>query len=279
MVLQQIFTANKIGYTLLISALFLGQATANAEEKETLRLGINDGLAEPLSSFERQEKYKSFSEYISQALKKPVRFEVFQNLKQEGDPKKARFDIAFVKPSNAAALALRDKGSYLVASAKGDFFATFIVAKNSSIKTAADIKGKRIAMPAQISLMSHIGLATLRDLDIDPATQQINHTSYQEQAVYMVEQKLADVAVVGPTVAKKFEAKGGAAVFKSKIVPAWTVVAAPTMSNEDVEKLRTALLNMGNSDSGKSILAQIGVKEFTPGKKEDYLELLKWLRV
>lgn len=279
MILQQIFTAHKIGYALLLSTLILGQATANAEEKEILRLGINDGLAEPLSSFERQEKYKSFSEYISQALKKPVRFEVFQTLKQEGDPKKARFDIAFVKPSNAAALALRDKGSYLVASAKGDFFATFMVAKNSSLKKATDIKGKRITMPAQVSLMSYIGLATLRDLDIDPATQQISYTSYQEQAIYMVEQKLADIAVVGPVVAKEFEAKGGAVLFKSKIVPAWAVVAAPSMSKEDVEKLRIALMNMGNSTNGKTILMQIGVKEFVPGKKEDYLELLKWLRV
>lgn len=251
-----------------------------AAAEEALQLGINQGLSEPLSGYDRQERYQAFSDYISNALKRPVRFEVFQHVKgRPGDPKKARYDIAFVRPSSNAALALRDRGSQLIASAKGELNAYFIASDNNVIRSAADLRGKRIAMPAPSALVSHVGLASLRDLGMDPAEQKITHTNFQEQAVYMVEQKLADVAVVGPLVAKKMQAKGAVVVHKSKAVPTWALIAAPWTSQADVEKIRAAVIALSDSESGRKILRQIEVEGFQPAKRDQYLAMLDWLKI
>lgn len=248
--------------------------------QEALQLGINQGLSEPLTAYDRQERYQAFSDYISAALKRPVRFEVFQHVKgRPGDPKKARYDIAFVRPSSNAALALRDRGSQLIASAKGELNAYFITSDASAIKSAADLRGKHIAMPAPSALVSHVALASLRDLGIDPATQKITHTNFQEQAVYMVEQKLADVAVVGPLVAKKMQAKGAVTVLKSKAIPTWALIAAPWTSPADVEKIRAAVIALSESESGRKILRQIEVEGFQPAKRDTYLAMLDWLKI
>ncbi|TCV88198.1 ABC-type phosphate/phosphonate transport system substrate-binding protein [Sulfurirhabdus autotrophica] len=270
-----------IAFQLLITSLLVAfQPSAIAAENTPIRMGINHGLSEPLKSYDRQERYQTFSDYISEVLKRPVRFEVFQNLKRPtGDPKKARYDIAFVRPSNNVGLALRDKGSSLVASAKGDLNAYFFVSKDSPIKTPAEMKGKRFVMPAPTSLMSYIGLASLRDLGIDPTSQQISYTDFQEQGGFMVQQKLTDVSIVGPLVAKDMQAKGNVLIYKSKPVPSWAMVASPSISQVDVEKLRAALINLSNTEAGKKILHKIEVDAFEEGNKDQYIEMLKWLKI
>lgn len=184
-----------------------------------------------------------------------------------------------MRPSSNAALALRDRGSQLIASAKNELNAYFVVAGDASIKTAADLRGRRIAMPAPSALLSHVALASLRDMGLDPATQRISYTNFQEQAAYMVEQKLTDVAVVGPMVAKKMQAKGAVVVLKSKSIPTWALIAARWTSPADVEKIRAAVIALDDTESGRKILRQIEVVGFQPAKRDTYLAMLDWLKI
>lgn len=250
-----------------------------APNPQHIMFGINEGVASQQSFQALQDKYKGLSNIISEATQRPVRVEASQSFKSsETNLEKSRYDFMFVRPSNVAGVALRDNKYTLVAAAKGDFAAAFIVNKNSPLKKPDDIRGKRIGMSAPKSLMAEVGLATMRDMGMDPAKEQIQYARLQEVVAYMVEQNFVDVAVVAPPVAKQWEAKGNPVLFRSKPLPFWCLIASPNVPAEDVAKVRTALLALEGSPQGQELLAKIGVKGFTAGDPQAYLDLVKWLR-
>ena len=241
-------------------------------------LGINEGVAEQSQFNEMQDKYKGLADYLSKVLKKQVKVETSQSLKSSSaNLQKSRYDLMFCRPSNVAAKAMLEQKYTLVAMAKGDFTAAFIVNKDSPMKKPEDIKGKRIAFPAETSLMAKAGLATLRDMNIKPAKDQIIYAKFQDALAYMVKNKFADAAVVAPVVAKSWEKDGGRTLFNSKKLPFWSIIASPNMSPEDIEKTRKAVIALETSEEGKQILARMGVKGFAPGNQQDYTDMLKWL--
>jgi ABC-type phosphate/phosphonate transport system substrate-binding protein len=254
------------------------QGSAVAETRGALLLGINEGVAAQQSAPELQEKYKGLAAYLATVLKKPVHVESSQSMGGSANSlKNARYDLMYVRPSNVAAKAMRDNHYTLVATVKGEFTAAFIVNKDSPLKKPEDIRGLRIAMSEPKSLMAKAGLATLRDMGIDPKSQQIHSTRYQEAVGYMVQQKFADVGVVAPILAQGWEKKGGTVLFKSRKLPFWSVISAPGMSQEDGARVRQALINLETADAGRAILARMGVKGFVAGNQQDYLDMLKWL--
>jgi phosphonate transport system substrate-binding protein len=265
----------------LIATLFcfgtLLAGSVHAESKSLL-LGINEGLAEQAGFLEMQDKYKGLADYLGQVLKEPVRIESSQNLKSSASNlEKARYDLMFCRPSNVAASAMRDEKYSLVAMAKGQFTAVFIVNGQSPLKKPEDIHGKRIAMPAQTALMTKVGLAMMRDMKLDPARENIKYERYMDALAFMVDKKFSDVAVVAPIVAKDWQKKGGRVLFQSRVLPFWSIIASPNMSTEQIAKLRAALMNMENTDEGKKVLARIGVKGFVEGKQQAYFDMMKWI--
>lgn len=259
--------------------LLLWQGSAMARDKASILLGINDGISIQRYFGDLQHKYQGLANYLSQVLNKPVRFESSQSLKGSvSNLGKARYDLMFVKPSNVAAQAIRDDKYTLVAACKGKLNSVFIVTKNSSLKKPADIRGKRIAMPARQSLIAQAALATLRDLGIDPAKQNIHFARLQEAVVYMVQQNFVDVGAVNPPLSRAWVKKGGHILTESKNLPLWSIIASPNMKPDQVTKVRQALLTMGDTDAGKKVLAQIGIKGFIRGNANDYLNMLKWMR-
>lgn len=261
----------------LVLILAAWQNAAMASDTSVM-FGINEGLAEQSGFSEMQEKYKGLAEYLSQALKKKVVIESSQNLKSsEMNLEKGRYDLMFCRPSNVAAKAMRDQKYVLVASAKGEFSAFFIVNKDSPLKKPEDIQGKSIAMPTQTSLMAKAGIATLRDMKIDPAKMHIRYERYQDALAYTVKNKFTEAAVVAPIVAKQWEKQGGRTLFQSRKLPFWSMIASSNMSPESIAKVRTALIGMEQTEQGKKILQRIGVKGFVPGNPQEYLDLLKWI--
>ena len=262
----------------VVMLALIWQHSAIAETKGTLLLGVNEGVATQQSAPELQEKYHSLAVYLGTLLKKPVHVESSQTMTvSAASLKKARYDLMYVRPSNVAAKAMRDDKYTLVASVKGEFTGAFIVNKDSPLKKPEDIRGKRIAMSAPKSLMAKVGLATMRDMGIDPNSQQIQSARYQEAVNYMVQQKFADVGVVAPALAGEWEKKGGAVLFKSRKLPFWSVIAAPSMSEADVAKVREALIGLEGTEASKTIFPRMGVKGFVAGNQQDYLDMLKWL--
>jgi len=242
--------------------------------------GIAEGVAEQANFGELQDKYQPLADYLGRVLKSKVTLESSQNIASAtANLQKGRFDLMFCRPSNVSGKAIRDNKYQLVAMAKGDFTANFVARKDHPYKKPEDVLTKTIALPEANSLMAKVGLATLRDMGGEPKPEQLRFTRYQEAVTFMLEMKFADVGIVAPAQAKAWEKKGGVVFFKSKKLPFWSIIASPKMSRADVEKMQKALVEMEETDEGKKILAKIGVKGWTPGKAQDYIDMLTWLKI
>ena len=263
-----------------LPSLMLLTMVALPAHAENVLMGIAEGVAEQSSFSEMQDKYQPLADYLGRVIKTKVTLEPSQNIKSAIlNLQKERYDLLFCRPSNVSAKAIRDNQYQLVAMAKGDFAANFIVRKNHPFTKNTDIVQHTIAMPDQNSLMAKVGLATLRDMGAKPETMQIRYTRYQEAVNFMVENKFSDVGIVAPAQAKAWEKKDGVVLFKSKKLPFWSIIASPKLSKDDVARMQKALIDMENTDEGKKILAKIGVKGWVPGNPKDYVDMLNWLGV
>lgn len=258
-----------------MSLVAAGKAVA---QDDSLLFGVNEGVSEQQNFSELQEKYKGLAEVMSKALKRPVKVEASTNIGSSANSlKKERYDIMFSRPSNVAGKAIRDNHYQLVASAKNELTAKFIVNKSSPLKSAADVKDKKFVMPEKNALMTKVALATLRDMKMTPLPQNVHNARLQETVASMVESKFGDVGVVSPLISKDWEKNGGLVLFQSKKLPSWAVIAAPSLPQDDVAKIRTALVDLESTESGKQILQKINVKGFAPGNQADYVALVNWL--
>ena len=178
-----------------------------------------------------------------------------------------------------SAKAMRDQKYVLVAAAKGDAIAHFIVHKDSSLKQPSDLKGKSIVMPDEIAYPTWVGLAMLRDIGIGKGQADIRNFRSQEAVGYAVEQKLSDVGVVisYSKVAKDWTSKGHRFLWESKKLPFWSVIGSPKLTQEEIAKIREALIKLDQGEDGQKILKEIGVKGFVPGDQAAYLDMLKWV--
>lgn len=265
-----------IGSILVLVMWQVSTAYAN----NALLFGVNEGTSGSIGFLDRQDKYKGLADYLSAILKRPVLLESAQSLKSlNNNLNQARYGLLLVRPSHISAKAMRDQKYQLVASAKGDAITYFIVHKDSPLKKPQDIKGKSIAMPDTDAYPSHIAKAMLRDLGLDLSKENIRHFRSQEAVGYAVEQKLIDVGVVVSysKVAKEWEEKGGRFLWQSEKQPFWSVIAAPTMSAEDIAKVREALMKLDSTENGRAILERIGIKSFVTSDQNAYLAMLKWV--
>ena len=276
------FVAKRFTYAAFLAILagLSGEALA-LPEGNTLLLGVNEGTSGSANFFERQEKYKGLAEYLEHTLKKSVRLESAQNLSSlTANLKSSRYDLLFVRPSHISGKAMRDQNYTLVASAKGDAYTYFIVSNNSTVKRPSDIHGKRIAMPDPLAYPTRAGLAMLRDIGITPEKENIRYFSTQEAVGYAVEKNLIDVGVIVSysKVAKDWKTKGSPIALESKKLPFWSIIASPKISQNDIAKIRAALISLEDTENGKKIMESIGVKGFVAGNQQDYLDLLAWVK-
>lgn len=263
---------------LLVASAIASILMTGAVQADNLLFGIVEGVAEQSSFGDMQEKYRPLADYLAKVLKNKVTLEPSQNIKSAtGNLTKARYSLAYIRPSNITGHAILNNNYQLVAMAKGEFTANFIVRKDHSFKKPEDILAKPISMPEKGSLMARVGVATMRDMGGKPEKMQIKYSHYQEAVSYSVDNKFADVGVVAPGQGKAWEKKGGVTLFKSKKLPFWAIIASPKISKGDVSNMQKALIAMENTDEGKAILKKIGVNGWVAGNGQEYVDLVQWI--
>jgi ABC-type phosphate/phosphonate transport system substrate-binding protein len=255
-------------------------AAASAAGPAPLLFGVSEGTSGSIGFSELQDKYKPLADYLAKILKRPVLLESASDLKNlTKSLDSAHYGLLLVRPSHISAKAMRDQKYVLVAAAKGDAIAQFIVHKDSPLKQSADLKGKSIVMPDNMAYPTWIGLAMLRDIGIGRGQADIRNFRSQEAVGYAVEQKLSDVGVVisYSKVAKDWAGKGHRVLWESKKLPYWSVIGSPKLAPEEMSRIREALIKLDQGDEGQKILKGIGVKGFVPGDQAAYLDMLKWV--
>lgn len=262
----------------VLSATLVISTVAAAADVQVL--GVREGVAEQSSATDMQQRYKEFAEYVGTVTGRTTLLDASQDSRfMLKNMQSGKYAIMFVRPSGLAGRAIRENNYTLVAEAKDEMYAAIIVKKDSPLRSVQDLTGKRVAMADKSAFVTKVGLAYLRDAGVDPAKLQTQFTRYQDSAAFSVEQNVADAAIVAPPVAKAWEKKGGRILSRSKKVPSWAVLAAPSVPAAEVAKLRAALLSIESHAQGRKAIAAMGVSGFIQGTPESYVQMLTWIGV
>jgi phosphonate transport system substrate-binding protein len=262
---------------------FAATAQSKGAQEQRILFAVNEGAAGLQDASEIFLKYEEFMGFVSKALGKKVLFHLARDFKSlDAGMKNGTYQLVMVRPANFAAQAVRNYQYNLVVATKGGIAPHFIVRKDSALASLKDLRGLKVAMPEEHAYMALIARAMLREQGID-LKRDLEPTFHRDQAVigHAVEMGIVDVGIVASVskVAAEWDKKGGRTALKGETRIVMPVIASPSVSTEDVMKLRAALLNLEKSDDGKRLLKTIGSPGFEERRTQELIDLLSWLGV
>ena len=188
-----------------------------------------------------------------------------------------QFDFAYTNPYRTL-MAQKTQGYIpLVRDVARQLYGVLVVRKDSPIKSVHELDGKTIAFPAPnsmgASLMVRSDLKKLFNIKFNPLYSQSHNSSYLNVVL--------GKADAGGGVQKTFNRQDKNIKDKLRIlhettrVPPHPFSVHPRIPKQVAEKIKQALLDMGKTEEGRSLLAAIPVKQIGPATTGDYESLLK----
>jgi phosphonate transport system substrate-binding protein len=260
---------------------FAQKAASKAPEPQSrLVLAVNEGGAANADATETLFRYQEFADVVEKALRTQIVIVAVRDRnKLLAALKRHEYPLLLARPNDVPAQAIRDFGYQAIVSAKEPSRALFIVPKDSALKTISDVKGRTIVTPDQYSNIWRVANAMLRDAKINMAGEQVKAMRDQAAIGWSMENKFFDVAVVNSIsgVGRSWEKNGGRVIARSHELPNMPMIASPQISEDQVAKIRAALIALESNDGGKAILKKIGLTgfQYTPAKV--YVDFLDWL--
>lgn len=269
----------RTAFTALLCAVLTGVHAAPRE----LVFAVNEGVTYRILPAETRERYREFGELLAKALRRPVKVVPVDDYPTLRKSLEARdYDLAYVHPAHHSYRAIRDQGYQLLALTKGytEYKARFLMSKDAAFAQPEDIRGKAMVMPDPDSITAWMVRATLRDLGMNPAQEQLGTTRYQDGIPFMMENGFYEIGITAAgAVVKQWQSKGGKVLFESKPVPIKHMIVSPKVPKADVQKIRNFILGLENSKDGQAILEKIGFKGFVAPDVQQTDELTKWLGI
>jgi ABC-type phosphate/phosphonate transport system substrate-binding protein len=244
------------------------------------RLLINEAVTGETNSFLLTSRYRPLADYVSERApgRNPVSVETVVDIKRfvmlaQSQPQP---ELVFGKSVNQLAKLVRDHGYQPLVRRPDPYRAAFIVAKDSPVRTFADLgtQRARIVMPDEYAATTAVARAELRRQNVASVT--VIHTRYQEAVAQQIKNGFGQVGVVNPSTARKWAEEGGRILAETQPVVNWSVLASPGFSTEAIDQLRTALMAMNTQ--APAVLAGIGIKEWATADRKDYLALLDYTK-
>ena len=251
-----------------------------AHSASYLTFGVSEGTSGGLDHAQVIAKYEGLAQVLSKALGQKVNVVFVREFKAlESGMKDGRFDFVMARPSDYPARALRDDGYRFVASALPDGQCLIVVPKDSKITTLEGIRGQRIAMPEQVSYMSRLCRAEMRDNNVLPAKEQVKYVREQGAVTFYLHNKLVDVGALASYsgAAAKWMQDGQTVLYKGQPQPYFPMIASPKISAAQVAQVQRSLTELGNEDSGQAVLSTIGIQKFDTTSEQRLRKLLPFL--
>lgn len=265
----------------LLPLFLLAGAPGGALASEKIVLAVCEGTFSGASPAELVDRYRPIADVIGKALKSPIMISPVCDFKRLASGiQEGRFDLVMARPSDYTARAIRDSGYRPVAQVVPDVSCVYVVPKDSPLKTLADVKGKKVALPGKTSYMGQVCIAELRDNGCDAA----NKAQFvKEQSVVMYQLKEGNVDVGGMSSHSKavspqaLEKAGLRELGRSRPQPYFPVIAHKRLSDAQVDAVRKELVGLSDSPAGRATLAKSGLNGYAPGSEEKMRDLLTWL--
>lgn len=242
-------------------------ATFHSAVAQEAVLAVNEGVTYQ-NGGNIHDRYKPLLELLSRELKRPVRV---QNVDKYADFEKGlseeKFDLAFIHPAHIGLRAVKSGNYYGLCTAKGytDYRARVLVAKDSSLKSLEDLKGRKIGVPSMESITTVMFVANLRQMKFPEPEKSLTATRYQDAVPFMVEKGFVEAGVTGSgAVAKEWTSKGGRVLGETKPVPIKQFVVSKKINEADRARIQALMVGMADTEAGKAALSKIGMSGFQP---------------
>jgi ABC-type phosphate/phosphonate transport system substrate-binding protein len=246
-----------------------------------LVFAVNEGVTYRVPIEEVRGRYAAIAADLTKLLKQPVSVEPVGDYTslRKGLAEK-RFDLALVHPAHVSIEAMKNSGYQLVAVTKGfqNYTAQFLIRGDSPLTSLADLKGRKLGAPDEDSITSVMVRAVLRDAGLDTNQVSMVYTRYQDAVPFFVENNLTTAgATAANALVKAWVAKGGKVLAQSKPVPIKHIIASPSLSAEQVDKVRDYLVGLDSTDEGKKKLEPSKYTGFERYDEEAMLAIGVWL--
>ena len=263
----------------LCAALFAA-STAVRAQAQPLVFAVNEGITYRVSPLATVDRFSGIADDLGKLLKQPVKIQPVTDYKElAAGLADKRYDMAYVHPAHHSIRAMQNSGYSLVALTRGftEYKASFMVRKDSTVSSLADLKGKKIGGPDEDSITSVMMRATLRDAlgaEVLPTT----YVRLQDAVPFMVENHFVEAGVsASRAVVKSWLDKGGKVAHTSRPVPIKHLIASGKLSAEQRALLTDYFVALDQTEAGKKRLEAMYVPGFLVSDQAALLGLGKWL--
>jgi phosphonate transport system substrate-binding protein len=248
--------------------------------KETLILAVHPFLPQ----IELEKKFTPLAHYLSQKSGLEITLKIGSSYDEHIEYIGLnKVDIAYMGPVSYVKLvklfAKKPILAKLEVNGQSYFQGNIIVRKDSSIKSIADLKGKRIALGNMNSTMSFIvPHHLLHQASIFPKDK-IKHqllATHDDIALAVLSGDF-DAGAVKPATFKRYEKDGLKILTKTPKISEHLFVTSSKLPEKDIQNLQKILINMKNSSEGLAILQgiKVGISAMVSAKDSDYSNLQK----
>jgi len=192
---------------------------------------------------------------------------------------KQEYDIAFIHPAHIALAEVKAGRYQSVAWTSGytEYTVSLLAMPQEPFKELRDIKGRTLVSPDPDSITTAMVKAMLRTDGMGSQVKVIN-TRYQDAVPFYLENGFAQVgATAANAVVKQWTDKGGKVFAHSRSVPIKQFVASMKLSADERERIRDALVKLGDSDPGRRALTASGYKAFVAPNHDVEAASIAWL--
>ena len=260
-------------------------AETSAPDNPPKPLVLNVGLIPEQNLFDQKKRYEPLMDYLGQETGVTFKLHVLPRYGNLIDNfNKLGLDAAFFG-SFTGAMAIKKLGVVPLArpqfiGGRSTYYGMVFVRKGSGIRTAADLKGKRMVFVDRATTAGYLlPLAFFRKLGITNYSdwfQGYYFSGTHEDAILEVLNGYADIGAAKNTVfyrmanTDKRISENLEILATSPHVPANTLSVRRDLPDELKIRLQEKLLNMQQNMKGRTILEAFGAEKFLPTTQEDY---------
>jgi phosphonate transport system substrate-binding protein len=270
-------------------------ATGTGAQERELVFGVTEGVTYQATPKEIRDKFTPLAEYIGKATGRRVRIALVPAYNDvRAGLAKQEYDLVFIHPAHVAMAEIKGGRYKAVAWTSGftDYTVSLLISADGNLKSLDDLKGHTLVTPDPDSITAMMVRAMLRSANLPftsakpdgknakdiAASVRVISTRYQDAVPFYIENGFAQAgATAAKSVVKSWTDKGGKILVQSRAVPIKQLLVSNAMPAEEQERIRTALLGIGQSKPGRDALDAIGYKGFVATNPEVEVSTIAWL--
>lgn len=276
-----------LNYYLICLCLYISvnshaQTTSeNNEKKVPLRLGLLPHLSTQLLL----QKYNPLINHLQVELQRPVLFNTAPTFRTFIERvKKGDFDIYLTAPSMAA-YHEKHNNHWRLAKFSEKTQGVIIVADKSNYKEIDDLKGKTIATPDILAVVTALGEVSLKENGISPDKDvKMIYTPSHNNALYFVAEGKTDAAILDYSIFKityshALQKQRLRVLEKTRKIPHMMFMSPVHINKQEKEQFKSVLLKFTADGKGKEFFANIPFKNIESITDNDMKSLKDFLEI